>query len=246
MLVEMSPVQTTEFVVADLQPRDIHIVPLVDGEAAVAIFYVEGSLQVAGGPLVSNYRTRVSQTFVKEFGSWHCKTEHWSKLAGAEGLQTAKVADQLTDESADKSAYSSDCAEIDAAKHAIRMYVGGNIDAWRSCYTDGAVWTHNKWAVKKPIDELADIHRQFHELVEDVAVAAANFECVTTQDGTKFVHAWLQFRSKYKSGEVVNTTCFLGLRVVEHNRFTNEVCIYDTASQPKSSPYNEGEGEGGK
>jgi hypothetical protein len=241
MLVEMSPVQTTEFEVADLQPRDIHIVPLVAGEAAVAIYYVEGSLQVEGGPLVSNYRTRVSQTFVKEFGNWHCKTEHWSKLAGAEGLQTAKVADQIKGEPADKSAYSTDCAEIDAAKHAVRMYVRGNIDAWRSCYTDSAMWTHNEWRINNPIDELADVHRQFHEMIEDVAVTAANFECVTTKDGVKFVHAWLQFRAKYKTGEVVDNTCFLGLRVAEHNRFASEVCIYDTASLPKGSPYSEGE-----
>jgi hypothetical protein len=244
MLVEMSPVQTTEFVVADLQPRDVHIVPLVDGEAAVAIFYVEGSLQVEGGSLVSNYRTRVSQTFVKEFGRWHCKTEHWSKLAGAEGVQPAKVADQLKPEPVDKNAYSKDCAEIDAARYAVRMYVSGNIDAWRACYIDDAMWTHNKWRANKPIDELAGIHRQFHGMVENLSVSAANFELVTMMDGTKFVHAWLQFRAKYKSGEVADTTCFLGLRVTEHNRFAYEVGIYDTANQPKASPY--GEGEDGK
>lgn len=66
----------------------------------------------------------------------------------------------------------------------------------------------------------------------------------TPKAGTKFVHAWLQFRANYKSGEVVNTTCFLGLRVAEHNRFAIAVCIYDTASQSKASPY--GEGEDGK
>ena len=166
------------------------------------------------------------------------KKDLWEQ---GEGLQTAKVADQIKGEPADKSAYSTDCAEIDAAKHAVRMYVRGNIDAWRSCYTDSAMWTHNEWRINNPIDELADVHRQFHEMIEDVAVTAANFECVTTKDGVKFVHAWLQFRAKYKTGEVVDNTCFLGLRVAEHNRFASEVCIYDTASLPKGSPYSEGE-----
>ena len=243
MLIEMSPVQTVEFAVVDLQPRDIHIVPLVDGEAAVAIFYVEGSLQVEGGPLVSNYRTRVSQTFVKEFGEWHCKTEHWSKMAGAGGVDPTKVATEVEVEPLDQSAYSQDCAEIDAAQYAVRMYLQGNIDAWRACFTDDAGWSHNNWNANRPIDQLAGIHRQFHEMVEDVAVTAANFQLVTMMDGTKWINAWLQFRTKYKTGELVNTTCFLGLRVAEHNRFAYEVAIYDTADLPKASPYGEGEAD---
>lgn len=79
------------------------------------------------------------------------------------------------------------------------------------------------------------------EAVRGSGGGAANFECVTTKDGVKFVHAWLQFRAKYKTGEVVDNTCFLDLRVAEHNRFASEVCIYDTASLPKGSPYSEGE-----
>ena len=241
MLAHLSPVQVVEFPLSTVQPRDVHIIPLVDGEAAVAMFYAEGSLQVEGGPLVSNYRTRVSQTFVKEFGRWHCKTEHWSKLAGADGVEPAKVAAEVTPELADKNAYSKDCAEIDAVMHSVRMFVSGNIDAWRACYADDAMWTHNQWGGTRPIDALADIHRAFHEAVESVTVTNYNFECVTTADGQKTVNSWINFRAKYKTGEVDERCGAFSVRIGENNLFTYEVGLYDTAGMPGSAPYGEPE-----
>ncbi|MGC6488744.1 MAG: hypothetical protein ACON4Z_13950 [Planctomycetota bacterium] len=239
MLAHSSPVQVVEFPVSTVQPRDVHVVPLVDGEAAVAIFYAEGSLQVKGGPLVPNYRTRVTQTFVKEFGRWHCKTEHWSKLAGAEGVQPVRVAGQLAPEPVDQSGFSTDCKEIDAVMHSVRMFTDGNIDAWRACYTEDAQWTHNQWGATNPIDDLAAIHRAFHEGVESVVVTNYNFECVTYGNGVKKVNSWLKFRAKYKTGEVDERCGAFSVRLGEDNRFTYEVGLYDTAGMPGSSPYDD-------
>ncbi|MEC8251676.1 MAG: hypothetical protein VX044_00570 [Planctomycetota bacterium] len=241
MLAHQSPVQVVEFPVSTVMPRDVHVIPLVDGEAAVAMFYAEGSLQVKGGPLTSNYRTRVSQTFVKEYGLWHCKTEHWSKLAGAQGVQPQAVAAEVEPTPEDQSAYSQDCAEIDAVKHSIRMYVGGNIDAWRACFDKDASYIHNRWGVTRPIDELADIHRAFHEAIESVQVTNYNFECVTNKDGLKTVHSWLNFRAKYKTGEVDERCGAFSVRIGENNLFTLEIGLYDTAGMPGAAPYGEQE-----
>jgi len=251
MLAHNSPVQVVEFPVSTVQPRDVHVVPLVDGEAAVAFYYAEGSLQVKGGALVPNYRTRVSQTFVKEFGRWHCKTEHWSKLAGAQGVQPAQVAAQQQPEPEDQSGYSTDCAEIDAVLHAVRMYLDGNIDAWRACFARNAQWTHNQWGANLPIDALADIHREFHEAVEDVSVSNYAMECITTSDGAKKVNSWIKFRAKYKSGAVDERVGAFSVRLGEQNLATYEVGMYDTAGMPGASPYEQdrqaaagGDGEG--
>ena len=140
---------------------------------------------------------------------------------------------------ADKSGYSKDCKEIDAVMHSVRMYVGGNIDAWRACYAKDAEWTHNEWGANRPIDELADIHRRFHEAAEAVQVVNYNFECVTTEDGTKKVNAWIKFRAKYKSGEIDERCGAFSVLIGEENLFTYEVAMYDTANMPGAAPYAE-------
>lgn len=87
-------------------------------------------------------------------------------MVGADGVQPAKAASEVTPEPADKSGDSQDCKEIDAGMHSVRMYLSGTIDAWRACYADDAQWTHNQWGANGPVDELADIYRTFHEAVE--------------------------------------------------------------------------------
>ena len=61
------------------------MIELPGGEAAVAMYYSEGSMQVTGGPLVSHYLTRVLQVFVKEDGKWVVGAAHWSPVAGGSG-----------------------------------------------------------------------------------------------------------------------------------------------------------------
>ena len=70
--------------------KDIEITSLVSGEAAVATYYAEGSLQAKGGSPVSNYLTRVTIVFVKEDGEWKRRAAHWSPITGGAGTtQTA-------------------------------------------------------------------------------------------------------------------------------------------------------------
>jgi hypothetical protein len=68
----------------------IRVLPLPGGKAAVAMYYLEGSLQPAGSTPVPHYMTRVTQVFAKEDGKWKIRSTHWSSLQGGSGTsQTA-------------------------------------------------------------------------------------------------------------------------------------------------------------
>jgi len=76
----------------NINVKHIHVTILVPGQAAIAHYYSEGSMQPKGGAAISNYRTRVSQVFVKEGGTWKVRASHWSPMAGGAGTnQTALV-----------------------------------------------------------------------------------------------------------------------------------------------------------
>lgn len=79
-----------EFETFDIDVKHIHVTPLVEGRVAVAHYYSEGSMKPKGYPAVTNYRTRVSQVFVKEDGEWKVRSSHWSAISGGAGTsQTA-------------------------------------------------------------------------------------------------------------------------------------------------------------
>ena len=68
-----------------LQPKHIKVVSLVQGKAAIAMFYSEGSMKPKGSPAVSHYMTRVSETYIKENGKWVIKTAHYSPISSGSG-----------------------------------------------------------------------------------------------------------------------------------------------------------------
>ena len=76
--------------VFNIQPKHIKVIALVEGQAAVAYYYWEGSMKPKGSPAVNNYLTRVSQVFVKEDGKWRIRSSHWSAITG--GLGTTQTA----------------------------------------------------------------------------------------------------------------------------------------------------------
>ena len=71
--------------------KHIEVVVLVEGQAAVAHFYQEAMMQPTGLPAVPNYRTRVTQVFVKEDGDWKIRAAHWSPLMGGAGTSQTVV-----------------------------------------------------------------------------------------------------------------------------------------------------------
>jgi len=71
--------------------KHIEVVVLVEGQAAVAHFYQEAMMKPTGLPVVPNYRTRVTQVFVKEEGGWKIRAAHWSPLMGGAGTSQTVI-----------------------------------------------------------------------------------------------------------------------------------------------------------
>lgn len=80
-----------EFEFFNLHPKHISVITLVPDQAAVAVFYAEGSLQPKGAPPVMRYLTRVTQVFVNEDGEWRIRSSHWSPLNGGAGTNQVSV-----------------------------------------------------------------------------------------------------------------------------------------------------------
>ena len=71
--------------------KHIKVIELPGGEAAIAMYYSEGSMHGVGRAPISNYRTRVTQVFVKEDGNWVVRAAHWSPIAGGSGTNQVSV-----------------------------------------------------------------------------------------------------------------------------------------------------------
>jgi len=87
---DSSPQQFSAF---NLDLKHITVITLVPGQIAVAQYYSEGSMDPASSAAVPNYRTRVTQVFVKEGGKWKIRAGHWSPIAGGAGTSQTAVDD---------------------------------------------------------------------------------------------------------------------------------------------------------
>ena len=66
-------------------PRYIEVDVLEKGKVAVAYYYLVGSYTI-NGVEKNDYRTRVSQIFVKEKGNWKVKAGHYTPLHSGSGI----------------------------------------------------------------------------------------------------------------------------------------------------------------
>ena len=80
-----------EFELFNLHPKHITVLELAPDQAAVALFYAEGSLHPKGGSPVGRYLTRVTQVYIKEDGQWRIRSSHWSPLTGGAGTNQVSV-----------------------------------------------------------------------------------------------------------------------------------------------------------
>lgn len=74
-----------------ITPKHIKVMELPGGEAAVAMYYSEGSMQIKGGKAVDHYMTRVLEVYVKEGGKWVVRAAHWSPIASGSGTAQTSV-----------------------------------------------------------------------------------------------------------------------------------------------------------
>ncbi len=94
LLNEVDPGATPqEFKSFNINLKHITVITLVPGQAAVAQYYSDGAMEPTTSAAVSNYRTRVTQVFVKEDGKWKVRAAHWSPIAGGAGTSQTAVID---------------------------------------------------------------------------------------------------------------------------------------------------------
>jgi hypothetical protein len=74
-----------------LKAKHIHVITLVEGEAAVAQYYSEGAMKPKGSPAVPHYLTRVTEVYVKEDGKWKVRAAHWSAVTGGSGTSQTSL-----------------------------------------------------------------------------------------------------------------------------------------------------------
>ena len=66
-------------------PKYIEVEILEKGKVALAYYYLVGSYSI-NGVQKNDYRTRVSQVFVKEKGKWKVKSGHFTPLHSGSGI----------------------------------------------------------------------------------------------------------------------------------------------------------------
>ena len=74
-----------------LTPKHIKVVTLVKDQAAVAMYYSEGSFHETGQKPVLHYMTRVTVVYVKEDDKWKQRTAHYSPIAAGQGTQQSSL-----------------------------------------------------------------------------------------------------------------------------------------------------------
>lgn len=74
-----------------LTPKHIEVITLVENQAAVAMYYSEGSMQPEGDAAVGHYLTRVTEVYVKEDGKWKVRAAHYSPVTGGGGTSQTAV-----------------------------------------------------------------------------------------------------------------------------------------------------------
>ncbi|MDP6275526.1 MAG: hypothetical protein QGF69_01265 [Candidatus Marinimicrobia bacterium] len=137
----------------------------------------------------------------------------------------------------DVSGFTFEGPEIDLIKKTVQHFVKGELDAYRSCFSDNATFIHNQWGWdnSQPIDELVKIHQAAKDQRKgDIEILNQLYEVVTVPNGSKFGHGWFEFSSENKTGEKFVNTVFVGWGF-DGDKLAWEWAIYNTANSPE--PY---------
>lgn len=81
----------SEYETFTIRPKHVKVITLVPGQAAVAMYYSEGSMKRKDGKAVDHYMTRVMQAWVKEDGEWKVRAAHWSPVAAGAGTNQTSL-----------------------------------------------------------------------------------------------------------------------------------------------------------
>ena len=144
---------------------------------------------------------------------------------------TEKAAPAATDASA--SSCVKEGPDVDLMNKAITAYASGDWATVASCFSDTATSSHNNDTVAMKMSDRIELFKQQREKSGVVVDAGTpNLEVVTVPTtnelykGIKWGHAWINFKSTSKNGEVSKTLTFVSFAIKE-GKIIHEQVIYD-------------------
>ena len=123
--------------------------------------------------------------------------------------------------------------EVDLMKKVVASYSAGDWATMATCFSDTAKSWHNNDTVAMNMSDRIEMFKQLRESTGDVVDAGTpNYEVVTVPttdaqyEGIKWGHAWINFKSTLKTGEVSKTLTFVSF-AIKDGKILYEQVIYD-------------------
>jgi hypothetical protein len=123
--------------------------------------------------------------------------------------------------------------EVDLMKKVVTAYSAGDWATMATCFSDTAKSWHNNDTVAMNMSDRIEMFKQLRESTGDVVDAGTpNYEVVTVPttdaqyEGIKWGHAWINFKSTSKTGEVSKTLTFVSF-AIKDGKILYEQVIYD-------------------
>ena len=138
----------------------------------------------------------------------------------------------------DRSFFTKTGKDVDLVKSVIENYAAGKLDAYKALFTKDAKVTHNN-NEEITISDLVKIHKSHHDQISGpVKILSSNYEVVATANGNKYGHAWIKLENTYKNGVKAITPVFVSFGINSDGKIYFEHALYDTATIPNDSAYN--------
>jgi len=141
-------------------------------------------------------------------------------LIGATACQTEQTKKQYFEES----------PEIEIAKKAIKAFTNGDLEVYRSCYADTAIFWHNVYFTKDPgitIDEQLNFLSSILDFQEYYYYEDEIWEMIIQNDGENWVHFWGNFITKYSGDSIeISVPIHFAFSIVE-NKIVYEAGFWD-------------------
>ena len=123
--------------------------------------------------------------------------------------------------------------DVDLMKKVVTAYSNGDWATMASCFSDTATSWHNNDTVATKFSDRVEMYKKQRELIDgNIDSGTPNFEVVTVAtankkyEGWKWGHAWINFKSKYKTGEKRSTLTFVAF-AIKDGKIHWEQAIYD-------------------
>ena len=138
----------------------------------------------------------------------------------------------------DRSFFTKSGKDVDLVKSVIENYAAGKLDEYKALFTKDAKVTHNN-NEQITISDLVEIHKSHHDQISGpVKILSSNYEVVATANGNKYGHAWIKLENTYKNGVKAITPVFVSFGINSDGKIYFEHALYDTATIPNDSVYN--------